>query len=78
MTAAQLCSVSPSDITLHQLLAPSDANLTTKLAALLGTRGAGLEEYVAWRAGAGAAAIAEVHAELEAASLARRAAALGL
>ena len=78
MTAAPLCSFSPSDITLHQLLAPSDAKLTSKLAPRLGAEGADIEDYVAWRAGAGAAAIAALHAELEAASLARRAAALGL
>ena len=78
VTAAPLCSFSSSDITLHQLLKPSDANLTTKLAPLLGAGRADIEDYVAWRAGAGAAAIAALHAELEAATLARRAAALGL
>ena len=78
VTAAPLCSVSPSNITLSQLLHPSDANLTAKLAPLLGTSRADLEDYLAWRAGAGAAVIAAQHAELEAASLARRAAALGL
>ena len=77
-TAAPLCSFSPSDITLHQLLMPSDANLASKLAPLLGTSGAGMQDYVAWRAGAGAAAIAAQHKELEAATLARRAADLGL
>ena len=78
VTAAPLCSFSPSDITLHQLLKPSDAKLTTKLAPLLGAGGAEMQDYAAWRAGAGAAAIAAQHAELEAATLARRAAALGL
>ena len=78
MTAAPLCSVSPFDVTLSQLLHPSDAKLTSKLVPLLGAGGAEVEEYVAWRAGTGAAAVAALHAELEAATLARRAAALGL
>ena len=78
MTAALLCSFATSDITLHQLLKPSDVNLSVQLAPLLGTGRADFEDYIAWCAGAGAAAIAALHAELEAATLARRAAALGL